>query len=188
VRELVDLVAQATAEGLPVGLVDVRDTNGGDPGLIDELVDRDLVRGLVAYGGWNTAGNATGSTVATLVAAIVGAGIAAQPTAVTSPKSFAAAEQVERELLSRILEDVTYQSRVRAELDGSHGVRLTREATSAAGDVTSADLTAFAEQVRVELDKELARLSPRPGWHVGHVSFPWRRSFEIALQLTPPTS
>jgi hypothetical protein len=173
VRELVDLVAQGTAEGLPVGLVDVRDTNGGDPALIDELVGRDLVRGLVAYGGWNTAGNATGSTVATLVAAIVGAG---------------AAEQVEREVLSRMLEDVTYQSRVRAELDGSHGVRLTRDATSAAGGVTSVDLTAFADQVRVELDKELARLSPRPGWRVAHVSLPWHRSFEVALQLTAPTS
>ncbi|MDX3103273.1 DUF4127 family protein [Nonomuraea angiospora] len=89
--------------GAPVALADVRHTNGGDPVLIAALRAEGLVDGLVAYRGWNTAGNTIGSVVAAAVATVVGA------REHTLDRTAA-----RRLLLHRLTEDYGYQAVVRA--------------------------------------------------------------------------
>ncbi|MFC5829537.1 DUF4127 family protein, partial [Nonomuraea insulae] len=89
--------------GAPVALADVRHTNGGDPALVEALRAEGLVDRLLAYGGWNTAGNTIGSVVAAAVATVVG-------TRENTLDSTAA----RRLLLHRLTEDYGYQAIVRA--------------------------------------------------------------------------
>ncbi|MFI9838994.1 DUF4127 family protein [Nonomuraea sp. NPDC051941] len=88
---------------VPVALADVRHTNGGDPDLITALQAEGLVDGLVAYGGWNTAGNTIGSVVAAAVATVVG-----------DREHTLDRTAARRLLLHRLTEDCGYQAVVRA--------------------------------------------------------------------------
>lgn len=56
--------------GRCTALADLRYANGSDPQLVRALDDAGVLGGLVAYGGWNTAGNTIGTTLAAGVSAL----------------------------------------------------------------------------------------------------------------------
>lgn len=167
--EAVDRTAGLTAtvlgSGLPVALADVRHANGGDAELADALARRGLLGELTAYGGWNTAGNALGSAIAMGLAAVAG-----RRTGQIDRLAQA------RALRRRLLDDVAYQSIARRELMASgFGGRI---------DPVPQDVLAVASgQARERLAEALSAWGLADGHRVRSVGFPWRRSFEIDIEL-----
>lgn len=164
------LVAATVAEaarwldaGDQVAVADCRFPNGSDPALVEGLREAGLLLRLVAYGGWNTAGNTVGSVVAAAATAVVG-----RETGTLD------ADACERFLLHRLVEDYGYQSRVRAEL------------TTAPGHEHAFDTEGIgrtAERARAGLDEVLAELVGDGTWEVRNVRFPWSRAFEVDFRL-----
>lgn len=71
VRATAALVGSELAAGKSVALADVRYANGSDPLLVEALDEAGVLGDLVAYGGWNTAGNTIGTTVAAAVSSVL---------------------------------------------------------------------------------------------------------------------
>lgn len=156
-----DLIADLIANGRQVALADLRYSNGGDALLIEALEQRGLLLELVAYGGWNTAGNALGSVVA--AAAAIQFGRAAGTLDVAAAR---------RMVLHRLIEDYAYQAVARRPLNaGIYTFADAAEEASAAAKIT------------VELDATLQRLTRRPDVRVTGLRFPWHRSFEIDFAI-----
>jgi hypothetical protein len=156
-----DLIANLLAAGREVALADLRYSNGADPLLIEELHRRGILLELVAYGGWNTAGNALGSVVA--AAAAIQIGRAAGTFDSTAAR---------RVLLHRLIEDFAYMTDARRPLN--------------AGVYTFADRTeeAAAERsIGVRLDATLKRLTGQDDLGIADVRFPWHRSFEVDFTI-----
>ncbi|WP_055046400.1 DUF4127 family protein [Devosia sp. A16] len=156
-----DLIARLLAAGREVALADLRYSNGADPLLIEELHRRGILLELVAYGGWNTAGNALGSVVAAAAAIQIGraAGTFDAPAA-------------RRVLLHRLIEDFAYMTDARRPLN--------------AGVYTFADRAeeAAAEaSIGATLDASLKRLTGRNELGITAVRFPWHRSFEVDFTI-----
>jgi hypothetical protein len=166
VRATVDAVRAGLERGERVAVADCRFPNGADPALVEALRDAGLLLDLLSYGGWNTAGNAMGSTVAAAVAGVVGEAAGTLDSA---------AQQ--RFLLTRLVEDYGYQSVVRRELmERGHGYDEV--------DLYGERGRRAAAWVRQRLDEVLAGLvGPDAGWEVTEVDFPWGRPFEIGLRL-----
>ncbi|MGV8847658.1 DUF4127 family protein, partial [Tessaracoccus sp.] len=164
-RRTAELVLEARRAGVPVALADVRQSNGGDPTLIEALKDVGVLTELTSYGGWNTAGNALGSAVAAGVVAAIG----------TAHGTY---DDVSRErlLVHRLLEDVGYQSLIRT--------RFLQE-TPQLGD---RDFFSTQERkMEVQVQEELNALLPGWGfdrWVVENVRFPWHRAFEVDFDLS----
>ena len=156
-----DLIANLLAAGREVALADLRYSNGADPLLIEELHRRGILLELVAYGGWNTAGNALGSVVAAAAAIQIGRAAGTfDPTA------------ARRVLLHRLIEDFAYMTDARRPLN--------------AGVYTFADRTeeAAAERsIGVRLDATLKRLTGWDDLGIADVRFPWHRSFEVDFTI-----
>jgi hypothetical protein len=168
-QDLVQATVDAVAVGLDrdqqVAVADCRWPNGADPDLVEALAASGLLGRLVAYGGWNTAGNTVGSTVAAAAATVIG-----QRAGTFDP------EAQRRFLLTRVMEDYGYQSMARHEL-------ISRAATQDDPTLHGPRGESEAEVVRARLN-ELLRGVDR-GWEVTSVWFPWRRPFEIGLRLEP---
>ncbi|WP_270888318.1 DUF4127 family protein [Pedococcus sp. 5OH_020] len=167
VAATVAAVRAALDRGERVAVADCRYPNGADPQLVEGLRDAQLLFALVAYGGWNTAGNAIGSTVAAAVTGVLGE--------VTGTVDVNARQ---RFLVTRLVEDYGYQSVVRRELmargNGYDEVDLYGERGEQA-----------ATWVQQRLAEVLADLSGGdPRWRVAEVDFPWGRPFEIDLRLS----
>lgn len=152
------LAADFIATGREVALADLRYSNGGDPYLVTALQERGLLLKLVAYGGWNTAGNALGSVVAAAVAIQIG-----------RANGTLDAGAAKRLLLRRLIEDYGYQALVRRPYNA--GV-LTFDTASEAAAV---------DAVAAGLNKILSGFAS--SITVSDVSFPWHRSFEIDFSI-----
>lgn len=156
-----DLIAQLLAAGRDVALADLRYSNGADPLLIEELHRRGILLDLVAYGGWNTAGNALGSVVAAAAAIQIGrAADTLDPTA------------ARRVLLHRLIEDFAYMTDARRPLNA--GVYTFPD---------RAEETAAEQAIGTDLDASLKRLTGRSDLGITDVRFPWRRSFEVDFTI-----
>jgi hypothetical protein len=159
----VDKIATALDAGERVALADCRYPNGSDPALVEALRDAGLLLRLDAYGGWNTAGNTLGSTVAAAAVATIG-----RRTGTLDPAAR------ERFLVHRLVEDYGYQSTVRNALLSELGEQGFRP--------PDADDT--AKLARRRLDGLLRELTgPAGGWRVGAATFPWDRAFEVDLRI-----
>jgi hypothetical protein len=160
-------VERALTDGAQVALADVRYSNGADAALIEELRDRGLLDGLLAYGGWNTAGNTIGSVVAAAAATIMGRNTGTVD------------EDARKKLLVyRLVEDYVYQSKVwdvvREDAGlADHGVLYPAAAAEARA----------VEQATELLNVGLPGLRLSTAWQVGAVSFPWHRTFEVEHQI-----
>ena len=155
------LAAELIASGREVALADLRYSNGGDALLIEALRNRGILLDVVAYGGWNTAGNALGSVVAAATA--IQAGRAA------GTYEAAAAQRL---MLHRLIEDYGYQAIGRRPYNA--GIMSFD---------TASERRAEAE-VQTGLTNLLRDVVEGRDLSVEGVAFPWHRSFEIDFAIT----
>lgn len=152
-----ELIAQAKN---PVLLCDVAYANGGDPALIEELIQQpELLKKISAYGGWNTTGNTIGAAIGTAIADF-------------SRRRFADGESNGRDLakesgeykkrclFTRLVDDWAYQTKVRKQLDGEPSTQK------------------LAELISPYIKRVSSAMSFEPSVRL---SFPWRRTFEIEI-------
>lgn len=163
-----ELVSGLIKAGKRVALADLRFANGGDPLLVEALLERGQFLDLVAYGGWNTAGNSLGSVVAAAAATQLGQAMG------TLDASAAHAM-----LLHRLIDDYAYQAVLRPGLEQ----RLDQEYGTRKFEAEGLE-TRIEMDMQAELNALLQRLLPGENVGVTQVSFPWHRSFEINFVLT----
>jgi len=156
-----DLIGRLLAAGREVALADLRYSNGADPLLIEELHRRGILLELVAYGGWNTAGNALGSVVAAAAAIQIG----------RAAGTFDASA-ARRVLLHRLIEDFAYMTDARRPLNA--GVYTFPD---------RAEEAAAERSIGAGLDAALKRLTGRNDLGIADVRFPWHRSFEVDFTI-----
>lgn len=161
-RKTAELIGRLLGEGRKVALADLKYANGADPLLIEVLERDGVLMELVAYGGWNTAGNALGSVVAAAAAIQIG----------TEAGTLDAAA-ARRLLLHRLVEDYGYQALARRPLNA--GVYTFPD---------KAEEQAAATAMAGELSGVLRRLTGRDDLAIADVRFPWHRSFEIDFSIT----
>jgi hypothetical protein len=150
--------------GRHVIVADVAYPNGSDPVLVDLLRETiDLTR-LAAYGGWNTAGNTTGTALAQGIAAARSQDEAARL----------------RFLLHRYIEDWGYQHGVRHQLQEWLNVRYNTPL------INDENIRAAKDFIESRLNKRIAELPGFAGsWRVqpGSIRLPWQRTFEVDFDL-----
>ncbi|MBV9866921.1 MAG: DUF4127 family protein [Abitibacteriaceae bacterium] len=171
-------LADAIEAGRQVALCDVAFPNGADNVLMAELEKRKLLGKLAVYGGWNTAGNTTGSVLAHCAALKRAEDLAATPSSlIPRPSSLALSRQF---LFERLVDDWFYQSRVRARVE-----KAAREQ-----GLSPINLIDTYEPVEAQTRRELrgfAQLLAQR--HFGtalqgcEVMLPWHRTFEVDVRV-----
>lgn len=156
-----DLVADLLATGARVAVADAAYPGGADPALVSALARRLDGRWerLAGWAAWNTAGNTIGTAIGHGLAVVAG-----QCQGTFDSQAHAML------LRHRLLEDWGWMSSARQQvraLIGSDPTRHDRVPDDGTAEWLAAQLLA----------RRLADLGP--GWSVDHVSFPWRRTFEI---------
>lgn len=166
-RHFAGLVEDYVAKGYPVGIADIKYSNGADNALLEQLRQKGLLFKLQAYSGWNTATNSTGFAIGT---------------GMLAPKMTEAGKN--RLLAVRYLDDWAYQANVRTEV----GDELVKQFGNPAYYIRLRDKLSFAEQQNNErmqafADKNLPHWDFLKGFKVKN---PWLRMFEcdIILQQT----
>jgi hypothetical protein len=162
----------AIKAGQNVALCDVAFPNGADDLLMTELEKRNLLGKLQVYGGWNTAGNTTGTVLAQCAAL---ARVQDESGAIP-PEAFALNRQF---VFERLLDDWFYQAKVRARVEKS-AYELKISPFNMHDEHTQVEA-----QARREL-KGFARLLAQRqfGSTVKYcdISLPWHRTFEVDLR------
>ncbi|MBQ7493288.1 MAG: DUF4127 family protein, partial [Selenomonadaceae bacterium] len=153
-------VKNLLAKNYPVAIADIAFANGADNTLMNQLKIDDLQYKLKAYGGWNTATNASGF--------LIGAGVLTK---------FMDDKAVAELLTTRYLDDWAYQANVRQEIVGaSYGLP---------GDGTPFNLEDKLPPLEKMLNEKMTafaaenlRLPSR--WKLEDLKFslPWFRTFE----------
>jgi hypothetical protein len=161
-------LSQVVEEGRHVALCDVAFPNGGDNVLLEELEKRRVLGKLKVFGGWNTAGNTTG-TVLSVCAALKKANFNAE--------SLGLARQF---LFERLVDDWYYQSRVRQRIE-----KTAREKNLSPLRMDEQTSEPIESQARREL-RGFAHLLAQRHFHAQlqrcEVKLPWHRSFEVDLR------
>ena len=161
-RYFAGLVSDYVGKGYPVGVADIKYSNGADNALLELLRKKELLFKLQAYSGWNTATNSTGFALGT---------------GMLAPKM---TEQGKNELLAlRYLDDWGYQANVRTMV----GNELVQNFGDPAYYLQLKDKLAWAENRNTELMREFAaRNLPQFVWQRGFkVKNPWLRMFECDI-------
>ena len=147
-------------EGYKVALCDSAFSNGGDVQLIDYLDEMNILDSLVSYAGWNTNCNSLGTTLAQ---AFIGGII-----------------NTLNNLCYRIIEDVFYQSIVRKSVVENDLVSLGlsyydfKDQQDTVENIIGQKLQSYYDSMR------LAKKYPVI---INKVYMPWRRMFEIGLEI-----
>lgn len=164
-------VRAAAGDEQITALADVRFANGADARLVEALLAEPRFAGLVAYGGWNTASNTLGSTLAQAVVAFH-----------LRNNTVAGSDRIYRPVLfTRILDDWGYQAVVRPRLT----TWLAGRGTSA-GDLDHVEGEAealAADSFRAEVLPRLQASFRHHPTEVRRVTFPWHRLFEVRLDV-----
>lgn len=158
----VDDTARLLDGGARVAVCDSAYANGGDPQLLHDLDGIGALAGLASYAGWNTNCNTLGTTLAQ---AIIGA-----------PDS----PYRSRNLAYRIIEDVLYQTDVRWRVDAG----LAAHGGTYQDVVPCMDWAVAAARERLQRQYDALALSRTLPASIDAVRFPWRRMFEIDMDLT----
>lgn len=170
-------LGESVAAGHPVALCDVAFPNGADNLLMTELEKRKVLGQLLAYGGWNTAGNTTGCLLAQCAAMKQAKALGGDATPVSARLS----QQLNRQFLfERFVDDWFYQARVRARVE-----KAARE--QEISPINMGDSYAPVEaHTRRELRGFAQLLAQR---HFGTtlrecaVTLPWHRTFEVDVRV-----
>ncbi len=159
-----DAIEAALTQNRRVALCDVAFPNGADETLLSLLKERGILGKLSVFGGWNTAGNTTG-TVLAQCAALFRAGDA---------KSQILNRQF---VFERLVDDWGYQSRVRANLE--HVARQ-----RGFSPISMNGQTRSIEKIARQQLKDFAtEIAPQFGAHLDklEVALPWGRTFEVEV-------
>jgi hypothetical protein len=168
------------AAGRRVALADVAYVNGADLVLGNLLVQRPEITGLLAYGGWNTAGNTLGTVLAQAIlrAATLAAG--------SRPEQ----DQAQMEFLFlRFLDDYYYQARERSKawLQDLPALGLPLSGEHLSDPETAQKLD---ERIRMRMQPaadELEEVFKRSGQvsrvKIDGVHLPWQRLFEVGFTV-----
>ncbi len=159
-----DAIEAALSRNERVALCDVAFPNGADETLLSLLQGRGILGQLAVFGGWNTAGNTTG-TVLAQCAALFRAGDAAS-------------QAFNRQFVfERLVDDWGYQSRVRANLEaearaqGFSPISMNGQAPGIER-LAHQQLSEFAREIAPQFGARVAELQ---------VSLPWGRTFEAEV-------
>ncbi|SEE86724.1 DUF4127 family protein [Ruania alba] len=160
---LVAEVEALLADDRRVALADVRYANGSDPLLVDALDGANLLQRLVSYGGWNTAGNTLGTTLATAASE-------------TIDNSDEACHEREQFRANKIIKDGHYLPVLRPRL--LHELRE-RGLT----DPPLEEIPDLERRVEAELNDWASGIGALNGWRVRHVRWPWNYLFTVDFDL-----
>lgn len=161
-RYFAGMVSDYVAKGYPVGVADIRYSNGADNALMELLRKKELLYKLQAYSGWNTATNSTGFALGT---------------GMLAPKM---TEQGKNKLLTtRYLDDWAYQANVRTIV----GSELVQKFGNGMYYISLQDKLDFAQQRNSELMWDFALKNlPKDNIAQGFtVKNPWLRMFECDI-------
>lgn len=150
----------ALQAGQSVALADLCYANGGDAELLQRLEDQQQLLKLLAYAAWNTNGNSLGMLLAWLK--LLGPRLQAD-------KSLAH----QRFLLERLADDGWYQGHLRQQLCGHYSEPVTLQSCLSAIHWFNQHFEGWRTQLPPALQ----------GLQVKRLSFPWKRFFELDLQL-----
>lgn len=159
-----DSIERAITQEQRVALCDVAFPNGADELLLSLLQKRGILGQLSVFGGWNTAGNTTG-TVLAQCAALCRAG---------DEES----QMLNRRFVfERLVDDWGYQARVRAELE-----KIAR-ARGFSPLSMNGQARGIEEIARVQLGDFAREIAPQFGASVEklEVCLPWSRTFEVEV-------
>ena len=164
--QLQDFVADlksALDAGKKVALCDVAFPNGADNVLMDLLTQQgDVLGRLTAFGGWNTAGNTTGTVLAQCAAV----------------KRNGAGNLNRQFVFERLLDDWFYQANLRAELE--HEARQ-RGFSPLSMNGEGPEIEAIARLKMEEFARDLAREQFGARVEKLKVALPWSRTFEVEV-------
>ena len=164
--ELKAWVAQlkkALDSGARVALCDVAFPNGADNLLMNELrIQDDILGRLVAFGGWNTAGNTTGTVLAQCAAV----------------KRGGDGELNRQFVFERLLDDWYYQANLRAELEATARARGFSPLNM---NGQGAQIETLARQAMETFADDLAREQFGAQVRDLRVNLPWSRTFEVQV-------
>lgn len=176
------------AKGRKVALADVALCNASDLELVQYMLEEGIYLQLLAYAGWNTAGNTLGTVLGHAIAHWVGMQ--------SDDRSSEQAQWHYTFMMERLLDEWAYQAQVREEINRWIASEL---------DVNSNDLeqrydevnarvrglmlakfaqlreTLLAEARQLEADKLLWRPID---YQINDVYLPWNRTFEIYVDIT----
>ncbi|SHK68374.1 Protein of unknown function [Selenomonas ruminantium] len=166
-KHFAELVEAYVAKGYPVGVADIKYSNGADNALLEQLRQKGLLFKLRAYSGWNTATNSTGFAIGT---------------GMLAPKMTEAGKN--RLLAVRYLDDWAYQANVRTEV----GNELVKRFGNPSYYIKLQDKLSFAEQQNNErMQAFAAKNLPNFDFLQGFkVKNPWLRMFECDIVLAEP--
>lgn len=157
--EVLKVLNKAVELGKPVALADVAYANGSDPRLMERLLTRfESWDALYGYAGWNTPGNAIGTTVAMAVIRLLA----------ENEKRFNAAE-FRKLMLIRLADDWLYQADVRSTVRASQNGHAVPD----------------EKLLNVLMADGLGLLKARLGLEnqTVHCRFPCARTFEVEIGL-----
>ncbi|WP_163543248.1 DUF4127 family protein [Occultella kanbiaonis] len=164
--EIAAVVTEVLAQlerGRPVALADVRYANGSDPELVVALDAAGALGRLVAYGGWNTAGNTLGTTLAAGISAVIDA----------SPAAEAARG---RYLANKIIKDGHYLPTLRP--------LIQRElADRGLADPPLSELDSVQRRITRDLDRWAQTIRALEGYRVRDARLPWQYTFTVDFDL-----
>ena len=154
---------KALDSGARVALCDVAFPNGADNLLMNELrAQGDILHRLVAFGGWNTAGNTTGTVLAQCAAVMRGE-----------------TDELNRQFVfERLLDDWYYQANLRTELEETARARGFSPLNM---NGRGAQIEALARASMEKFAGELAREQFGARVRDLQVNLPWSRTFEVQV-------
>jgi len=165
-------IEAALQAGRRVALCDVAFPNGADDLLMSELEKRNLLGQLLAYGGWNTAGNTTGTVLAQCAAMW-----RVQDEYGSFPPEPSALNR--QFVFERLLDDWFYQAKVRARVEKS---AYELEISPFNMHDQHAPVEAQARREIKGFAQLLAQRQFGRGVKYCDISLPWHRTFEVDLR------
>ena len=169
VSEFCNRIEAALSQNIPVALCDVAFPNGADDLLLSQLEKRGVLGKLSAFGGWNTAGNTTGTVLAQCAALFHSQ---------NDSKNDEKAQNLNQKFtFERLVDDWGYQARVRAQI----------EATARERGFSPLNMNGQAKGIeaiaRRELREFAGEIAPQFGVKVEklEVALPWGRTFEVEV-------
>lgn len=162
-RAFLQQIRRATRQHIPVSIVDLTFSNGSDNTLLYGLYTQHMLYTPTAYNGWNTAGNAIGYGI--------GQGILAASMTAADRKNMLAVQY---------LDNWAYQANVR-----DYVQRMQLKMQRHVWEPCYAEKMTELQSLAKEQVQRYARLYLGLDPHTVEVTLPWRRLFEVAVQIRP---